>query len=160
MKAKDIMESTKDVLTPDNTIREAVVKMRMAVRMEAKCLIGVKAMVVEDRPGHAVGILSMTDILRAIIPWYVADGKVREFTWDGMLEAMACKVADKKVGEIMNRKLITVDQEAPLMECAELMVKNNLQRMPVVDQDGTFRGMVYLRDLYQAIVKALAGEDR
>ena len=160
MKAKDIMESTKDVLTPENTVREAVAKMRMAVRIETKGLSGVKAMVVEDRPGHPVGILSMTDILRAIIPWYLEEGRVSEFTWDGMLEAMARKVADKTVGELMDHELITVDQEAPLMECAELLVKNNLQRIPVVDQAGMLCGVVYLRDLYHAIVKAFAGEDK
>lgn len=160
MKAKDIMESTKDVLTPDTTIREAVAKMRMAVRIEAKGLSGVKAMVVEDRPGHLAGILSMSDILRAIIPWYLKEGRVAEFTWDGMLEAMVRKVADKKVGDLMNRNVITVDLEAPLMECAELMVKSNLQRIPVVDRDGTLRGIVYLRDLYHAFVRVFAGEDK
>ncbi len=159
MKVRDIMERTGDVLNPKTTIREAVARMRMAVRMEDKGIIGVKGMIVEDPPGHPVGMLSMIDILRAIIPWYMEEGKVGGFSWDGMMEALVHKVADRPVGKIMGRDLISVTPDTMLMECAEIMVKHNFQRLPVINAEGHLAGMVYLRDLYHAIARAFAGED-
>jgi len=158
LKARDIMEPVSDVLTPDTTIREAVERMRMTVRTEKKGYIGVKAMIVVDRPRHPVGILSMKDILREIIPWYLEEGKIGGFTWEGMLEALARKVATRPVGDIMAKTLITVEEDAPLMECAELLVKHNLQRLPVLNRDGELAGIVYLRDLYHAVARAFTGE--
>jgi CBS domain-containing protein len=152
------MEPARDLLTPDTTIREAVTRMRMAVRMEDRGVIGVKAMLVEDPPGHAVGMLSMIDILKAIIPWYMKEGKVGGFTWDGMLAAMARKVADRTVGEVMSRNLVSVHPDTPLMECADIMAKRNFQRLPVIDSAGRLQGIVYLRDLYHAIVKVFSEE--
>ena len=159
MKVKNIMESASDVLTPETSLKDAIVRMRTANRSSKQKYPGVKGMIVVDRPGHPVGMLSMLDILREIIPWYLKED-LGSFAWDGMLEAMARKVADRPVGEIMNRKLITVNQNAPLMECAELMGKHNRQRLPVLDDGGSLVGIIYLRDLYYAIVKAFTGEEK
>ena len=159
MKVKDIMEPARDLLSPDTTIREAVARMKMAVRIDDRGVVGVKAMLVEDPPGRAAGMLSMIDILRAIIPWYMKEGKVGGFTWEGMLAAMARKVADRPVREVMSRNLVSVHPDTPLMECADLMVKRNFQRLPVIDSAGSLQGIVYLRDLYHAIVKVFEEEN-
>ena len=76
-----------------------------------------------------------------------------------MLEEMAKKVADRKVSEIMTREVISVPDDAPLMECANLMVNKNLQRIPVVNNEQKIVGMIYVRDLYYAIVKALLDKE-
>ncbi len=153
MKARDIMEPIKNRLSPDDTLKEAVNKMRVTIRKGEK--VGVKGMIVLDNEQRLVGMLSIKDILKAIIPSYMTLTELGEFTWDGMLEEMAKKVADKKVSEIMTRKVITVPEDAPLMECADLIVKHNLQRLPVLDREKRVVGIVYVRDLYYAIVKAL-----
>ena len=152
MKARDVMEPIREALTPETTLKEAVNKMRVAGREKDR--VGVKGMIVLDN-GDLVGIVSIKDILKAIIPSYMTLTELGEFTWDGMLEEMAKKVADKKVSEIMTRKVITVPEDAPLMECADLIVKHNLQRLPVLDREKRVVGIVYVRDLYYAIVKAL-----
>ncbi|GBE37082.1 inosine 5'-monophosphate dehydrogenase [bacterium BMS3Bbin07] len=152
MKAKDIMEPVKETLTPETTLKEAVNSMRVARRGDGR--VGVKGMIVLDN-GKLAGIISIKDILKAIIPSYMTLTELGEFTWDGMLEQMAKKVADRKVEEIMTRNVITVSEDAPLMECADLVVKHGLHRLPVLDRDKKVVGMVYIRDLYQAIVQAL-----
>lgn len=147
------MEPLTDFLSPDNTLKEAVNRMRVARRSSG--VLGVKGMVVLDEQGKLVGIVSIKDILRTIIPFYMSYTELGEFTWDGMLESMAKKVAQRKVREFMTREVITIHEDAPLMECAELIVKHNFNRLPVVDKEKKVTGMVYLRDLYSVIVKAL-----
>jgi CBS domain-containing protein len=153
MKAKDIMEPIKDSLSPDDTLREAVNKMRVCKRGERKA--GVKGILVFDSQQNLVGMVSIKDILRTIMPSYLMVTEIGEFTWDGMLEEMAKKVADNKVADIMTKELVTVPEEAPLMECADFIVKHNLQRLPVVNKEKKVVGMIYVRDLYYAVAKVL-----
>ncbi len=157
MKARDIMEPIKDTLKPEDTLKEAVRKMKVALR-DREGKVGVKGLLVLDRGGNIVGMVSMKDVLKAIIPKYMELSELGEFTWDGMLEEMAKKVADKRVEEFMTKEVITVPEDAPLMECASLMVKHNIQRLPVVNTENRPMGMIYLRDLYYAIVKVLVEE--
>ncbi len=157
MKARDIMEPMSDTLTPDRTIKEAVRVMKMAKRGEQR--VGVKGMVVVDEEGNLLGMLSIKDILRAIIPEYMKMAELGEFTWEGMLEKMAKRVEDMKVADVMTKEVITVEEDAPLMEVADTIVKKNLQRVPVIGKDGKPVGIIYVRDLYWALVKALVGEE-
>jgi len=157
VKAKDIMEQVKDYLFPDDTIRNAVNKMRVVKRDDG--IVGVKGMVVLDSEGNLAGMISVKDILKAIIPFYMTMTELGEFTWEGMLAEMTKKVADKKVEEIMTRDVITVSEDAPLMECADLIVKHNLQRVPVMNKEKKVVGIIYVRDLYNAIVKVLLDEE-
>ncbi len=152
MKAKEIMEPVKDTLTPETTLKDAVNRMRVAGRGDVRA--GAKGMIVLDN-GKLAGIVSIKDILKVIIPSYMTLTELGEFTWDGMLEEMAKKVADKKVEEIMTRDVITVSEDAPLMECADHVVKHNLQRIPVLNREKTVVGIIYVRDIYYAIVRAL-----
>ena len=157
MKVRDIMEPVKDYLYPEETLREAVNKMKVIKRQGTG--IGVKGLIVIDEKGNLVGMVSIKEILKAIIPYYMEIVEVEEFTWNGMLEQMAKKVADKKVKEIMEKDVVTIHDYAPLMECATLMVKHDLQRIPVIDENGKVTGIVYVRDLYYAVVKALLDKE-
>lgn len=151
------MEPVRDSLSTDTTLKETVNLMQVARRNESK--VGVKGMIVLDDKGNLAGIVSIKDILKAIIPSYMSLMELGDFTWDGMLEEMARKVAGKEVKDIMTREVITVDEDIPLMGCADLVVKHNLQRIPVLNKDGKVIGIVYVRDLYYAIVKALLEKD-
>lgn len=153
MKARDIMEPIQTYLTPDDTLKEAVNRMRVCKKGETR--VGVKGLIVLDADQNMVGMVSIKDVLRTIMPSYLMITEVGEFTWDGMLEEMAKKVADKHIGEIMTRKVITVPEDAPLMECADFFVKHNLQRIPVINKEKKIVGMIYIRDIYYAIVKVL-----
>jgi len=52
------------------------------------------------------------------------------FTWDGMVEALAQKMADRKVRDFMTQMVITVKEDSPIMECIDHMLKNNVKRGP------------------------------
>lgn len=153
MHAKDMMVPLQEYLTPEMTLHEAATLLRTARRDEEK--VGVKGLPVLDAGGKMVGFLSIGDILKAVFPAYLGLMNLGEFTWDGMVENFAHKARNKKVGEMMTRKVISVPEEAPLMECVEHMIKNQVKRLPVTDKNGRVTGILYERDLFYAIAKAM-----
>jgi len=68
---------------------------------------------------------------------------------------MAVRLAARTVGEIMNADVVSVTEDAPIMECIDLVVLHDLESVPVVDAGGRVVGIVYVRDLYGAVVEAL-----
>ncbi len=154
MKAKDIMEPFAGIaLNPNMTLKEAIEFMNAHKKTDGTT--GVKGMLVMDG-SKLVGILSMEDVLKAVIPFYI-NPLLKDFTWEGMMLNMASKMCHKKVEEIMNKNVITVEPDDPLMKCAEILIKYNLQRLPVVDK-GDVKGIILIRDLYNVIVKKILGK--
>jgi CBS domain-containing protein len=115
----------------------------------------VRALPVLDDRKRLVGMLSMGDILKTIWPKYMSLMNLGDFTWDGMVEGLAKKSQSIPVKELMTQEVITVEEDAPLMECVDHMVKNNVKKLPVIGPGGAVTGMLYERDLFFAIVKAM-----
>ena len=158
MKAKDLMLTINDYLRPDMTLKEAVNILRVARRGEER--VRVKALPVLELSGKLIGILTMSDILRAVYPSYLGMMNLGEFTWDGMVEEMAQKAANRKVSEVMTKTaVITVRENDSLMECVDHMIKQCVERVPVVDEDGKVVGMIYERDVFFAVVKAMIDDN-
>jgi predicted transcriptional regulator len=152
MKAKDLMMPLQGYLKPDNTLRDAVNLLKVAQ-------IGVKGLPVLDEAGKLVGMLSMNDILKSVHPAYMDLMNLGEFTWDGMLEETAKKIADKKVYTLMTKDVITVKEDSSLMDAVDHLIKRNVKRLPVLDNAGKLVGMLYERDVFFAIVKAMLNEN-
>lgn len=151
--AKDLMIPLHGHISPDETIREASLKLRKTRRDEAR--VGVKGLPVIDSCSKLVGFLSMGDILKAVFPNYLSmDKNLGEFTWDGMLESFAHKAAERKVSDVMTKKVVTVSSDAPLMECIEHMLNNNVKRLLVMD-DAKVIGILYERDIFETIADNL-----
>jgi CBS-domain-containing membrane protein len=157
MKAKDLMIPIHDYLMPDNNLKDAVNLFRTAVRGEQK--IGVMGLPVLDKKGTIVGMLSMTDVLKAVYPSYMPMMDLGAFTWDGMLESLAKQAGNKKVETLMTKTVVTVREDDPLMECVDHILKNHVRRMPVLDKERKVVGMVYMRDIFFAITKAMLEEN-
>jgi CBS domain-containing protein len=157
MKAKDLMVPVYDYLRPDSSLKEAVNLLRTAIRGKDK--VGVMGLSVLDEKGKLVGMLSMTDILKAVYPSYMSMMNLGEFTWDGMLESLARQAGGKKVKDLMTSPVVTVHEDDPLMECVDHLLKNNVRRMPVLDKEGKVVGMIYLRDIFFAVTKAMLDEN-
>ena len=158
MKARDLMIPVKEWLRPDNTLKEAVNLLRTAKRDEER--VGVKGLPVLDEKGMLVGLLSMGDILKAVFPSYMALMDLGDFTWDGMVESLAKKVGDRKVGEFMTKDVVVVAEDAPLMECVDHIIKRDVKRLIVLDQAGKVAGTLYERDIFQVITSAMLDENQ
>jgi CBS domain-containing protein len=157
MKAKDVMIPIREYLRPEDTLKVAVNLFKTAARGEQR--VGVMGLPVFDGSGKLIGMLSMTDILRAVYPSYMSMMNLGDFAWDGMLESLAAQARDKKVGEFMSQDIVTVNENEPLMECVDLILKKRVRRIPVLDKEGKVVGMVYLRDIFFAIMKAMLEGD-
>jgi CBS domain-containing protein len=153
MKAKDLMIPLQEYLTPDMPLVQAGRMLRAAKRGEEQ--IGVKGLPVLDAAGKMVGFLSIGDILKAVFPSYMALMNLGDFTWDGMVEDFARKAACRRVEEVMTKEIVTVPADAPLMECIDHMIRSNVKRLPVVDAQGKVVGMLYERDVFYAISRAM-----
>ena len=158
MKAKDLMIPLQEYLKPETTLKEAANILRTAKRDEER--LGVKGLPVLDANGTMVGFLSIGDILKAVFPSYMSLMNLGDFTWDGMVEDMAKKAGSKEVSKMMTKKVISVPEDAPLMECVDHMIKNNVKRLPVIGKDGKVTGILYERDVFFAITKAMLDENR
>ena len=156
MKAKELMIPAQDVLSPNDTLKKAVNLLRTARRGEDK--VGTKGLPVLDEYGKLVGMLSMQDVLKATFPFYMRMMDLGDFSWDGMVEEIAKKSSEKLVGDVMSKEVITVDEDASLMECIDHMIKHNIKRLPVVNGKGQVVGMLYERDVFFAVTKAMLEE--
>jgi CBS domain-containing protein len=159
MKASDIMEAIDRHLLPSDTLKETVRKMAAARRSGDTS--GVKGLHVLDDEGGLTGAIDMMDILRAVHPDYMEMGEdLSAFTWDGMLETLVRRIADKPVADLMRKTTVSVAEDAPLMKCLDVMIKHNLQRLPVINADKKVVGVMYLRDIYNAVVKTLLEDEK
>lgn len=156
MKARDIMTKEFDTILPAATIKEAVSLLWCGRRGDERK--GVSALMVVDEKGKLVGLITMNHILKAIIPFYMEMAHLSEFAWEGLFEKMCHKSQDKKVSELMERKVVTIGPEINLIEIAEIMAKNRIRRLPVVEDDKVI-GIVYRKDLFFRIVDTMLDKE-
>jgi CBS domain-containing protein len=153
MKAKDLMIPLQEYFTSEHTLKEASNLLKIARRGEEN--IGVKALPVLDSRGKLIGILSIGDILKAVYPKYLYLMDLGSFTWDGMVETIAKKMANRKVKDFMTPMVITAKEEAIIMECIDHMMKHNVKRVPVLNKHNKVIGMLYERDIFYFITDAM-----
>lgn len=124
----------------DFCVRNVVTVIRETTVVEAAKLmrqyhIGAVLVVEEGTDGKVpVGILTDRDIVIEIV-------------------AAALDPASVKVGELMQRPVTTVPEDASYGEAVRLMSVNGVRRMPVVDARGRLAGIITVDD----ILRQLAG---
>ena len=120
MLAKEIMSRDPQVITPDDSLRDAA---RLMADYDCGCLP-----VVEDKAGmQVVGVLTDRDIsVRGVARGKTPDSKVN----DVMSPAPACAFEDDEVDEV-----------------ERIMVEKQVRRVPVVDRDERVVGMIAQADL-------------
>jgi CBS domain-containing protein len=155
MKASDLMVRPGRFLMPGDGLEDFLESVQ-AARSEV-CTRCVRSLPVLDAGNRPVGVLSFFDILRGMYPDYLYGADLHSFTWDGMLESMARKVAEKKVSDLMTAPVVTVREDHPLMECVDQMIKHRISTIFVVDGEGRLAGTLYEDDIFFAITNALKG---
>ncbi len=126
MKVKDLILSRQDVysITEGLTVYEAARFLReKQVRSVGVC----------DESGKLIGIVSQSDISDKV----AAENKCPAWM---------------RVSEIMTPNPITVSPEVALDECLRVMEKRGVFHLPVIDQEGGYRGMISVSDLLKVMV--------
>lgn len=70
------------------------------------------------------------------------------------------KVFNIPLAQVMVKKTVTVNIDAPFSEVEELLRVHNIRHLPVVDGDNVLKGIITQRDLYrtEAPMKTLDGD--
>lgn len=153
MKVKDIMEPIKNWLTPEMSLREAVQVMRSTKRGHG---LSVNGIVVLDQAMNLVGIVSTKDILRIIIPAHVFfEERLSDISWESIRREKSAIAASMPVSKIMTEDVRVISAEETLLRCADIFLTEQVRRLPVVRSDGKVVGVIYLRDVYNALTKLL-----
>jgi len=134
MTAEEIMERDYICVTPDMSVREAADLMTHHNRLLLP--------VIDDHCG-AGGVLLETDLLRLVLPKYLASVASLNFLPDACaLFDVDVKIADLTVKDILSeRKLYTVQHDAGPAEMAHLMLNKGLSSVGVL-KDGKIIGVV------------------
>jgi CBS domain-containing protein len=143
MKVQDVMTRDVTSVAPDTTLKDVA-------RLLAGLGISGLPVVVG---GAVVGVVSEADILvkeRGVQPPH--HGLV------GLLFSEGVDVGEKlravTAGEAMTSPAITIAPGRPVSEAAGKMIDANVNRLPVVDDDGALVGIVTRADLVRAFVRA------
>lgn len=153
MKVKDIMEPIKNWLTPDMSLRQAVQVMRSTKRGHG---LSVNGIVVLNEAMNLVGIVSTKDILRIIIPPHVFfEERLSDISWESIRREKSAVAESMPVSRIMTEDVRVISAEESLLRCADVFLTEQIRRLPVVRSDGKVVGVVYLRDVYNALTKLL-----
>ena len=84
-----------------------------------------------DRQGQLVGMVRFSDMVRLVLPRFLADAPYPTFC-AGMFVAQCKLMGGRSFSDLMS-KLVTIDVRAPLMAAVHLMARHRLSALPVMD---------------------------
>ena len=167
-KVIDVMVSIEDysTLTQESTVKDAIEKLEKSFssKISTSRLMetGHRSLFVLDNNGALSGIVTIKDMLKAIMPAYLSAPKpstadsiqYSPMFWKGMFYKEIQKLAKMKVADIMSPAPLTIEADANLMEAAYMMVDNKVQRLAVMES-GNLAGTVREQDLFFEIAQIL-----
>ncbi len=122
--------------------RLAVLNREALVPDAAKILVNpdTPLVVVCDREGIAVGVMSRTDIIK-------------------LLACAVTDVLETNAGAIMTKSVVSCRVDQPLQQVWAIMNARSLRCAPVLDNVGRPRGVVHARDIARALLDEEAHEE-
>lgn len=153
MKVKDIMEPLKNWLTPEMSLKEATQVFKATKRAHG---LPVNGLVVLDNEMNLIGIVSTKDILRLLIPSHIYfDDQHSQISWDAVRADKAGEFEFTKVSKVMNEDVRVIAAEDSIFRCADMLLSQQIRRLPVTRSDGKIAGIIYLRDVYNALTEMI-----
>jgi len=143
MRVHEVMTTEVATTTPEALLKDAALQL---VRGR------ISGMPVVDGDRHVVGVVSEADILAkegdeqkpgGFLQWLVDPGD----PW------VAARFDAVTVGDAMSSPARTILADRTVAEAATLMLDENVNRLPVVDAEGTLIGLVSRGDLVRAFVR-------
>lgn len=153
MRVKDIMEPIKNWLAPEMSLLEAIKVMKKTKRGHGLPINGI---VVLNTDMNIVGIVSTKDILRLLIPSQMYfDDQHHQISWQSIRDDRTRMAESTNVQQVMTEDVRVILAEESLLRCADILLTEQIRRLPVTRSDGKVVGVVYLRDVYNALTELL-----
>jgi len=120
----------------------------------------IQRVAVVDADGKLLGLISDRDLLRYFKPresgiWGVLGRMKAAVEKDVCAGDLSRCLEDTRAADVMTADLITVGEETLIEEAVALMTEKALKRLPVVDADGQFKGMISRDSLLRAGFRAV-----
>lgn len=142
-------------------VKEVMIKKVVTVKVGQTLIEAAKVLVknnisgapVVDKKGNLVGILSEKDLFHALYP-DVRDILIDVRLWLGK-EKIKHRIDAKRdtpVLNLMTRKVISVAEEAEILQAGSLMLTAKIHRLPVV-KNKKLVGIVSRRDIFRNLLK-------
>jgi CBS domain-containing protein len=130
----DIMRPDTPTVLPETPVEE-VISIIDCSHIQRVCVV--------DKEGRFLGLISDRDLLGAFAERFSG-------VWDYFMSKISAAgpgllgedLRHKTAGEVMNTGIVTVSEDDPINEAIRLMVAKAIKRLPVVDGQGKFKGMV------------------
>jgi len=116
-----------------------------------------RSVLVLDRQGRVIGMVTLSDLLRGLQPLYMSLMRDRPLMADtidleapgtpGMFTIMARDLADKRVSDIMSEAPALIDSDESLMAAANKMLRTGLRRFLVMEGSRP-AGVIREQDLF------------
>ena len=158
MQARDVMTTEVETVTPDDEVSEVLTQMARA---------DFDGFPVVDEDGVVVGIVTQTDLVDLFQPsdrvlWipiglppftetvtYPVD-----FSWDDLdLGIDLAKASGRPISEVMTSEVVTARPDDGLDHLLDLLTdkERDINRVPIVEDDGRLAGIVARQDLLRAL---------
>ena len=148
MKVRIIMDPSPDIIRTSDTF-EHLIKILNEVKYHVVFVV--------DKEEKLVGIVTEGDIIKVLIPKYVAVDESLISVMDVNYFERKCRESKNlPINEIMSKVTFMVGEEDPIIKAAALMVMNKIQTIPVV-RNGKVVGIVPRLTLIKHITKVLKG---
>jgi CheY-like chemotaxis protein len=153
-------------LAREHTVKEAVTELRRSYHSKASTSrlmeTGHRSILVLGEGQEVVGILSIKDLLEAVMPGYLSAAKpstadsiqYSPMFWSGMFTKTVQHIAGKNIRDIMSEAPPAIDAGANLMEAAYLMIEREARRLTVT-KSGKVVGVIREQDLFFEIERIL-----
>lgn len=168
-KAGEVMIRVEEYTTiqGDQSVREAIEHLMRSfeglIASGSVMETGHRSILVFDRDGDIEGILSIQDLIGAVRPAYLSAPKpsmadamqYSAMFWTGLFTSQAKKLAGVTVSDIMSATPPSVDENANLMELADIMYSRNARRVVVTNAKGRVIGVVREQELFFEMAKII-----
>ncbi len=140
------LKHVRDILRRDTQTVLAKTTLDEVIRIIG--LNDIQRMAVVDEQEKLLGLISDRDLLRYFKPdqekiWHLLTKIKQTFKPDAAKTGTLQQQLTKTTAEaVMTKKLITVDDEMLIEDAIRLMVEKGLKRLPVIDSEGRFKGMI------------------
>lgn len=148
------METTtvREVMTENVVSAREDTPFKELVRMMAQRQVS--GVPIVDGNSRLLGIATEADLLRAgeheepprslVLEWFIDRKRLEEIEWLG---------EDIRARDIMTRDVFTVTPDTSVHEAAQTLLRAEVKRLPVVDEEGKVVGIVSRRDLLRPFLR-------
>jgi CBS domain-containing protein len=142
----DVMRRDAHTALPDTPVEE-VMRIIDCNDIQRVCVV--------DKQGHFLGLISDRDLLIAFSDrhpgiWDYFVSKIPFTERSRRNRELGDHLRARTAAEVMNTNIVTVREDAPIEDAIRLMLERAIKRLPVLDSEGKFKGMISRDSLLRA----------